>query len=59
MTEIAIAERLFVTGVLDELKVCFSYSYQVGSLVTVKLFILEFEFPHFIKCAAFCSLTRA
>ncbi|KAK7309084.1 hypothetical protein RJT34_05549 [Clitoria ternatea] len=28
--DVGIAERLFVTGVLDELKVCFSYSYQSG-----------------------------
>ncbi|XP_020979196.1 uncharacterized protein LOC107640015 [Arachis ipaensis] len=36
VTEIAIAERLFVTGVLDELKLCFSYSYQSGqSLIKV------------------------
>ncbi|KAK4262505.1 hypothetical protein QN277_028058 [Acacia crassicarpa] len=28
VTEISIAERLFVTGILDELKVCFSYSCQ-------------------------------
>lgn len=31
--DVAISERLFVTGVLDELKVCFSYSYQVSLLV--------------------------
>ncbi|MED6185793.1 hypothetical protein PIB30_060531 [Stylosanthes scabra] len=36
VTEIAVAERLFVTGVLDELKLCFSYSYQSGqSLIKV------------------------
>ncbi|KAG4987653.1 hypothetical protein JHK85_030636 [Glycine max] len=29
MIDVGIAERLFVTGVLDELKICFSYSYQV------------------------------
>ncbi|KAL2987622.1 hypothetical protein AAZX31_11G038900 [Glycine max] len=28
MIDVGIAERLFVTGVLDELKICFSYSYQ-------------------------------
>ncbi|CAK8539544.1 unnamed protein product [Lathyrus sativus] len=28
VVDVGIAERLFVTGVLDELKVCFSYSYQ-------------------------------
>lgn len=33
--DIAIAERLFVTGVLDELKVCFSYSYQVSPSVAI------------------------
>ncbi|KAL2348225.1 hypothetical protein Fmac_002225 [Flemingia macrophylla] len=29
VTDVGIAERLFVTGVLDELKICFSYSCQV------------------------------
>ena len=38
VTDIAIAERLFVTGVLDELKVCFSYSYQVSLFVSIYLF---------------------
>ncbi|KAF7828516.1 Vacuolar protein sorting-associated protein 13C [Senna tora] len=28
VTDVSIAEKLFVTGILDELKVCFSYSYQ-------------------------------
>ena len=32
MFDVGIAERLFVTGVLDELKICFSYSYQVSLL---------------------------
>ena len=34
VVDISMAERLFVTGVLDELKVSFSYSYQVRPLVT-------------------------
>lgn len=33
VSDISIAERLFVTGALDELKLCFSYSYQVSPLV--------------------------
>ncbi|KAE9596742.1 putative vacuolar protein sorting-associated protein [Lupinus albus] len=46
--DVAIAERLFVTGVLDELKVCFSYSYQSDqSLMKVLLneerHLLEFR----------------
>lgn len=36
--DVSIAERLFVTGVLDELKVCFSYSYQVSLSVTFLLY---------------------
>lgn len=36
--DVAISERLFVTGVLDELKVCFRYSYQCDqSLMKVLL----------------------
>lgn len=30
--DVGISESLFVTGVLDELKICFSYSYQVDLL---------------------------
>jgi len=36
--DVSIAERLFVTGVLDELKVCFSYSYQVSLSVAFLLY---------------------
>lgn len=38
VVDVAIAERLFVTGVLDELKVCFSYSYQVSLCVAFFLY---------------------
>lgn len=38
VVDVAIAERLFVTGVLDELKVCFSYSYQVSLCVNFLLY---------------------
>lgn len=30
--DVGMAESLFVTGVLDELKICFCYSYQVDLL---------------------------
>lgn len=36
--DVAISERLFVTGVLDELKVCFRYSYQVSLFVAFLLY---------------------
>ena len=36
--DVSIAERLFVTGVLDELKVCFSYSYKVSLSVAFLLY---------------------
>lgn len=48
MIEEGIAESLFVTGVLDELKICFSYSYQV-SLLPFACFSFIFEFPHELK----------
>lgn len=38
VVDVAIAEKLFVTGVLDELKVCFSYSYQVSLFVAFFLY---------------------
>lgn len=38
VVDVAIAERLFVTGVLDELKVRFSYSYQVSLFVAFFLY---------------------
>lgn len=46
--DVGIAERLFVTGVLDELKICFSYSYQVG-LLAFCCISLKFEFPLELK----------
>ncbi|ESW28603.1 hypothetical protein PHAVU_002G003000 [Phaseolus vulgaris] len=45
--DVGIAERLFVTGVLDELKICFSYSYQSDQSITKVLLNEErrlFEF---------------
>lgn len=53
-------ERLFVTGVLDELKVCFSYSHQVslGFLFSMKL-PCDGSAQRFDISPTFFSITRA
>lgn len=47
--DVAITERLFVTGVLDELKVCFSYSYQVSIFVVFSCISFKSKFPLALK----------